>query len=203
MTGPLEIAANAAVGVAILLAGRNNIHTWWIGILGCSLFGVLFYQANLYADVVLQVFFVVSSAIGWYQWKKGAQGGAGAELPVTHARLASLLLIAPAGVAVTAAYGALLHYHTNAYAPFLDSAVLVFSVIAQFLMMQRRVENWPIWILVNTIAVPLYASRELYLTAALYGCYWVNAIVSWIWWRRLARAQIAYTVAQSIQAETS
>jgi nicotinamide mononucleotide transporter len=200
LTGPLEIAANAAVGVAILLAGRNNIHTWWIGILGCSLFGVLFYQSNLYADVVLQVFFVVSSAIGWYRWK---QGGAGAELPVTHARLASLLLIAPAGVAVTAAYGALLYYHTNAYAPFLDSAVLVFSVIAQFLMMQRRVENWPIWILVNTIAVPLYASRELYLTAALYGCYWVNAIVSWIWWRRLARAQIAYTVAQSIQTESS
>lgn len=200
MTGPLEIAANAAVGIAILLAGRNNIHTWWIGILGCSLFGVLFYQSNLYADVVLQVFFVVSSAIGWRQWRKG---GKGAELPVTSASLSTLLMIVPAGVAVTAAYGALLHYYTNAYAPFFDSAVLVFSVVAQFLMMQRRVENWAFWILVNTIAVPLYASRELYLTAVLYGCYWVNAIVSWIWWRRLARTQIAYTVPDIIQAEKS
>ncbi|MES2322221.1 MAG: nicotinamide riboside transporter PnuC [Pseudomonadota bacterium] len=200
MIGPLEIAANVAVGVAILLAGRNNIHTWWTGILGCSLFGVLFYQTNLYADVVLQVFFIVSSAVGWYQWKKGGKGD---ELPVTHASLATLLMIVPAGVAVTAGYGALLHFYTNAYAPFLDSAVLVFSIVAQFLMMQRRVENWPFWILVNTIAVPLYASRELYLTAVLYGCYWVNAIVSWIWWRRLARAQIAYTVPDITQAETS
>lgn len=184
MIGPLEIAANAATGIAIFLAGRNNIHTWWIGIIGCTLFGVLFYQTNLYADVMLQLFFVVSSAIGWRQWLKGNHG---AELPVTHAPLATLLWLAPVGLATTSAYGALLRYYTNAYAPFIDSAVLVFSVIAQLLMLQRRVENWPLWILVNTIAVPLYASRELYLTSFLYACYWVNAVVSWITWRRLAR----------------
>jgi nicotinamide mononucleotide transporter len=184
MIGPLEIAANAAVALAIFLAGRNNIHTWWIGIVGCGLFAVLFYQSNLYADVVLQVFFIISSAIGWRQWLKGHRGGV---LPVTHAKMSTLLLIVPVGIATTAAYGALLHYHTNAYAPFVDSAVLVFSVIAQLLMMQRRVENWPLWILVNSIAVPLYFSRELYLTSFLYVCYWINAVVSWVVWLRLAK----------------
>lgn len=185
MIGPLELCANVATAVAIFLAGRNNIHTWWTGILGCTLFGVLFYQSNLYADVALQVFFVISSAIGWRQWIKGAQGE---PLPITHARFQTLLLIVPLGALATAAYGALLHYYTNAYAPFIDSTVLVFSVVAQFLLMQRRVDNWPFWILVNSIAVPLYASRGLYLTSFLYGCYWINAVVSWIWWRRLARA---------------
>ena len=192
MIGPLEIGANIVTSVAIFLAGRNSIHTWWTGIVGCSLFGVLFYQSNLYADVALQLFFVISSAIGWWQWLKGAQGDT---LPITHARLATLLLILPAGAAATAGYGALLHYYTNAYAPFLDSTVLVFSVVAQFLMMQRRVDNWPFWILVNTIAVPLYFSRELYLTSFLYGCYWINAVVSWIWWRRLARAPLVVPAA--------
>jgi nicotinamide mononucleotide transporter len=72
-----------------------------------------------------------------------------------------------------------------------DSAVLVFSVIAQLLMMQRRIENWPVWLLVNTIAVPLYASRGLYLTAVLYAGFWVNAIVSWIGWRKLAARDAA------------
>lgn len=166
------------------MAGRNNIHTWWIGIIGCGLFAALFYQSNLYADVALQVFFIVSSAIGWRQWLRGNHGGV---LPVTHARMSTLVLIIPVGIAITAAYGALLHHYTDAYAPFVDSAVLVFSVIAQLLMMQRRVENWPLWILVNSIAVPLYASRELYLTAFLYGCYWINALVSWLVWRRLAK----------------
>lgn len=185
MSGALEIAANVGVGAAIVLAGRNSVHTWWTGILGCALFGVLFYQSTLYADVALQGFFIVSSAIGWIQWRRGDHG---AELPITHARLATLACIVPAGVAATAAYGALLHHYTNAYAPFIDSAVLVFSIVAQLLLMRRKVENWAFWILVNTVAVPLYASRGLYLTAFLYGCYWVNAIVSWLWWRRLARA---------------
>ena len=187
MIGPLEIGANVVTSVAIFLAGRNNIHTWWTGIFGCSLFAVLFYQSNLYADVVLQVFFIVSSAVGWWQWLKGAQGD---PLPITHAHLKTMLWIIPAGAAATAGYGALLHHYTNAYAPFLDSTVLVFSIVAQFLMMQRRVDNWPFWILVNTIAVPLYASRELYLTSFLYGCYWINAVVSWISWRRLARVPV-------------
>ncbi len=185
MTSPLEIAANVLTGLAIFLAGRNNIHTWWIGIIGCSLFALLFYQTNLYADVLLQGFFILSSAVGWLQWLKGHHGKV---LPITNAPLLKLALIVPAGVAITALYGALLHYYTNAYAPFLDSAVLVFSVVAQILLIQRKVENWPVWIVVNTIAVPLYASRELYLTAVLYGFYWVNAIVSWVVWRRQMQA---------------
>jgi len=185
---PLEVAANAFIAVSIVLAGRNSVHTWWSGIVGCSLFGLLFAQNRLYADVVLQVFFVATSLLGWRQW---LHGRAGAPLPVTHAGMRTLLWIVPAGLLAAAGYGALLHYHTDAYAPFADSAVLVFSVIAQLLMMRRKIENWPVWLLVNTIAVPLYASRGLYLTAVLYTGFWVNAVVSWIWWRRLAARDAA------------
>ncbi len=191
MTGPLEIAANVTTAVAIFLAGRNSIHTWWIGMIGCALFGLLFYRWNLYADVALQVFFIVSSVIGWRQWRKGDHGK---ELPVTTVALRSLLLIVPAGIAITAGYGTLLHAFTNAYAPFVDSAVLVFSIVAQLLLMQRRIENWPFWLLVNSIAVPLYASRGLYLTSFLYGCYWIHALVSWMQWRRLAQMPAAASV---------
>lgn len=184
MIGPLEIAANVATTVAIVLAGRNNVHTWWTGILGCGLFAALFFDAKLYADVVLQAFFIVSSMVGWWNWVRGREG---TPLPIASANFRALAWTIPLGVAATVGYGALLHHYTNAFAPFLDSAVLVFSIIAQLLLMQRRIENWPFWLLVNSIAVPLYFSRELYLTAFLYGCYWVNALVSWYWWRRLAR----------------
>lgn len=186
MTAPLEIAANAAATAAILLAGRNSIHTWWTGMVGCTLFAVLFFQSKLYADVVLQVFFVLSSIIGWRQWLRGAGGR---PLAVAPADFRSLAWTVPLGLAATAGYGALLHFWTDAYAPFADSAVLVFSVIAQLLLMGRRIENWPFWLAVNSIAVPLYASRGLYLTACLYAVYWVNAVVSWMWWRRLAPGQ--------------
>lgn len=185
MTSGLEIAANVVTTVSIVLAGRNNVHTWWTGIIGCVLFGVLFYQSQLYADVALQGFFVLTSAFGWWRWLHGAQGQ---PLAVSHAGLGLLLRCVLGGMAATLAYGAMLHAWTDAYAPFVDSAVLVFSVIAQLLLMQRKIETWAFWLLVNTIAVPLYASRGLHLTAILYAAYWVNALVSWWWWRRKAQA---------------
>jgi nicotinamide mononucleotide transporter len=180
---PLELAANAFTAVAIVLAGRNNVHTWWTGVVGCALFGLLFAQSRLYADVALQLFFVVTSLVGWWKWLRGREGKA---LPVTHAGMASMLWIVPLGIGATAAYGAMLHHFTNAYAPFPDSAVLVFSIIGQVLMMQRRVENWSFWLLVNTIATPLYFSRGLHLTAVLYAGFWINALVSWRSWHKLA-----------------
>ncbi len=181
MTG-LEIAANAVTTVSIVLAGRNNIHTWWTGIVGGVLFAVLFYQVNLYADVALQIFFLGTSALGWQQWLKGDRGQ---PLTVAKADFSKLAWTIPVAIVATIAYGAALHFFTKAYAPFVDSAVLVLSVIAQFLLMQRRIETWIFWLLVNSIAVPLYASRGLYLTSFLYATYWINALVSWAWWRRL------------------
>lgn len=184
MFGPLELGANLFTAAAIFLAGRNNVHTWWCGIIGCSLFALLFYQANLYADVLLQLFFIVTSVLGWWKWVRGAHGD---PLPISHANFSSLLWTVPVGIAATAAYGALLHFHTDAYAPFVDSAVLVFSVIGQILLIQRRIENWAFWLLVNSIGTPLYFSRGLYLTAALYAAFWINALASWMWWQKLAR----------------
>lgn len=180
MVSPLEIAANGVMTASIVLAGRNNVHSWWLGIVGCVLFALLFYQVNLYADVMLQVFFIVTSALGWLQWLRGAGGQ---PLPISRARWQSLGWMVPAGLVATLLYGSLLRAFTNAYAPFIDSAVLVFSVIAQFLLMQRRLETWLFWLLVNAISVPLYASRELTLTSVLYAAYFINALVSWCWWR--------------------
>jgi nicotinamide mononucleotide transporter len=61
----------------------NNVHTWWTGIVGCVLFGWVFFGAKLYADVTLQLFFIITSALGWWQWTRGERGS---ELPVRRTR---------------------------------------------------------------------------------------------------------------------
>jgi len=184
----MEVLANVLATASILLAGRNSVHTWWTGIIGCALFAVVFWTARLYADVVLQTFFVGASIVGWWYWCKPVDR---AEKDIAHTSTRALVWIAASAIIATCIYGTLLHRFTDAYAPFADSSVLAISVLAQLLLMRRRIETWPAWLLVNTIAVPLYASRGLTLTALLYSAYWINALIAWRHWLRLSRPESA------------
>ncbi|MDG9782056.1 nicotinamide riboside transporter PnuC [Metapseudomonas otitidis] len=188
MPSTLELVADLVNLIAVLLAARNSVHTWSSGILGCVLFGWLFFESQLYADVTLQGFFIVTSALGWWAWLRG---NAGTQLPVSRTAPGTLAWMAALAVVVALAYGALLYHFTDAYAPLVDSLVLTFSVLAQLLLMRRRLENWYAWLLVNTLAVPLYASRELYLTAGLYTLFWCNAWYGLYRWRRELREAAA------------
>jgi nicotinamide mononucleotide transporter len=183
---PLELAANIMTAICIFLAGRNSVHTWWTGIISSILFGVLFYTSQLYADATLQVFFIVTGAIGWYGWSKTSNAE---PLPISSSTAKTLVGMLGIAVVTAALYGWLLHSFTNAYAPWIDSTVLTFSVVAQLLLMRRSVQNWHVWVLVNTLSVPLFWSRELYLTSILYGFFWVNAIVSLVHWKKLMKVQ--------------
>jgi len=185
MTSRWEIAANAVNTTSILLATLNSAHTWWTGIIGCILFGWVFLQAQLYADATLQVFFILTSAIGWWGWLRGA---AGTPLPVTRTSLRAIAAYLAIAVVVALGYGQLLHSYTDAHAPLADSAVLTSSVVGQLLLMARRYESWWFWLAANSIAVPMFLMRGLDVTAILYAALWVNAIVALFRWRRLVVA---------------
>jgi nicotinamide mononucleotide transporter len=183
---PIEIAANLVTALSIFLAARNSLHTWWTGIIGCLLFINVFYQANLYADATLQIFFIGTSLWGWWYWFNRQQV---VPKPIQKTGWSSLLWMSLAALLVTILYGSSLHFWTDAYAPFIDSAVLAFSVMAQLLLMQRRLETWWIWLIVNSLSVPLFASRGLHLTAVLYTAYWFNAWYGLWHWRKLWQTQ--------------
>lgn len=194
----LEITANSVNLVAIALATRNSIHTWWTGILGCALFGWLFFTSQLYADVTLQGFFIVTSALGWWHWLH--HRGTRAQRPITRTAKAELAVTVPLGALAALGYGWLLHRFTNAYAPFLDSAVLALSVAAQLLLMRRKVETWIFWFIANTLTVALFTSRELWITAFFYALFWVNAPIGFLRWLRELRGGSS---APSATAETT
>lgn len=182
---PLEISANIFNLISVFLANRNNIHTWWTGIIGTVLFAFLFYEVKLYADVTLQLFFISTSIYAWWNWLHG--GGDKQELPISRVKFKTLLVYLFISVAVLIGYGTLLFRFTDASYPYIDSVVLVFSVLAQLLLMARKLEHWIVWILVDLIAVPLFASKELYLTALIYSAFLINAVFGLINWIRIYR----------------
>jgi len=179
----LEIGANAVNALSILLAARNSVHTWWTGIIGCALFGAVFFLSRLYADTLLQLIFIGTSAIGWWQWQ--VAGPAKRGLPVTRAAWPALAWVMLAATLVAAGYGYVLWRFTDAYAPFIDSLVLTLSVAAQLLLVRRKYESWWFWLIVNTMSVALLGARGLWLTAGLYAAFWVNAVIALVRWRRL------------------
>jgi nicotinamide mononucleotide transporter len=180
----LEIVANAVMALSIWLAARNSVHTWPTGIAGCALFCLVFVRNRLYADATLQLFFIATSLIGWWQWRHPASAANARERPITKVRPSTMTWMTLGAAAVTFAYGGLLHRFTNAYLPYVDSSVLALSVIAQYLLMQRKLETWPFWLAVNTISVALFFSRGLLVTATLYAAYWVNAWYGWWRWKK-------------------
>jgi len=183
---PLEIAANLFNLISVFLANRKRVSTWWTGIIGTILFAVLFFQVKLYADFTLQFFFIATSCLGWWNWLRG--GAEKDELPITRTNPFRLALDLFVALVVLVGYGYLLSKYTDASFPFVDSIVLVFSVLAQLLLMERKLENWLFWILVDAIAIPLFVWKELYLTAAIYAAFLINAVLGFRNWHKIYRS---------------
>ena len=185
---PLELAANFFTVVCIVLAGRNSIHTWWTGIVGAILYGIMFFNVQLYADATLQVFFIVTGLLGWLGWNANKiLYKVDAPTPITDVNTKTLVIMLTIAVITAAVYGSLLHAFTDAYAPWIDSSVLTLSAVAQLLLMARNRQTWHVWLLVNTLSVPLFWSRELYLTSIMYGFFWCNAVYSYFHWKWLMK----------------
>ena len=207
---PLEVAANVFNLLSVWFSARNSVHTWWSGIVGCGLYAVMFVGVRLYADVTLQVFFIGSCVVGWWHWQRGGtkdgagvamgdgvsrieNAGAGtstlgplsADLPITRVAPSTALAFAGLAALAAAGYGSLLHGFTDAANPFIDSTVLALSILAQLLMVARKIETWPVWFVVDCIAVPLYASKGLWVTAAVYAFFLVLVVMGWMRWSKL------------------
>lgn len=189
-TTPLEWACNIVTLICIILAGQNSVHTWWTGIVGCILFGVLFYQYGLYADTVLQIFFVVTSILGWSHWAS-TKGKPAAPLKM-HIPGSTIGIVVAVSVLAYTSYVYMLSTYTDASLPEADTAVLVLSVIGQILLMRRYVHAWPVWLAVNTIAVPLFFYKELYITTIMYAFFLMHAIYAWYHWYKLYIEQEKY-----------
>ena len=178
---PLETVA-AATGVAcVWLAARNAVWNFPVGIVSCGLYLLVFREARLYSDAGLQVAFIALNLYGWRQWQRR---GTAAALPITGtgARLWASLLTVAALYAAGAGY--LFARYTNAALPYYDSATTAVSLVAQYLLSRRKIENWLLWLAVDVVYVGLYWQRGLVLTSALYAFFLGLAAYGYWQWRR-------------------
>ena len=178
----LELFGAILGALSVYLSVRQNIWSWPTAIINVTVYAVVFYHAKLYADAGLQVVYAVLSIYGWYEWLHGGEHRTALRVTRTSPRLGAVLT----GIALvgSAALGTLLSRTTDAALPFMDSFLSSTSLVAQWMMTRKKLENWLVWIGVDVLYVGVFIYRHLYITAALYAVFLALAVRGYVDWRR-------------------
>jgi nicotinamide mononucleotide transporter len=188
--------------VAVALSSLANVWSWPLGIINVTLSFFLFFQVQLYPDMFLQIFFFITNVMGWWRWThpKKFEEDRKHELKVSSCTPKDLMIIVATGVVGTAGFGLFagnlhelmpqLFTQPSAF-PFVDSFITVMSIIATYYMIQKKIESWLIWLLIDVIATYLYYVRDIKLYSFLYFIYCLIAIFGYFNWTREKKSYTA------------
>ncbi len=183
----LELVAFVLAIAMVVFNMRVNPLGWPLAIASSALYFLLFWNSKLYGDASLQVFFVVLAFWGWWQWLRGTTDD-GSALRVRelgpHQRWQLLVVLAVTWPAT----GLFLKTYTDTDVPWWDAFPTAASLIGQWLLGRKYIENWLVWVVVNVVSVALFAYKGLWLTVILYGIFIVMSVFGWRAWRRLQHA---------------
>lgn len=174
--------------LCVILLVRQNIWTWAMGIIYVLISFVIFWQAKLYADFILHIFFLALNIYGWYYWVKGHPRDK-EEVPVTNAsfkQIGTILLVSIGGIVLC---GWLLENYTDAALPYWDSATSILSLAGMWLTAKKKIENWHIWLLVDVLATGIYFYKEIYFYFILYLIYIGLAVAGYLAWKKTMQTQ--------------
>ena len=181
----MSVSEAVAVLLAVaylILAIRQNIWCWAAAFASTSIYLVLMYQAQLYMESALQVFYLGMAIYGWSQWRGGQ--GSGHSLPVSCWRPVRHLVVIISVILATLISGRLLTDYSAAALPYADSFTTWGAIVATFMVARKILENWWYWFVIDSVSIYLYINRELYLTALLFAGYLVLIIIGYLSWRK-------------------
>lgn len=178
---PLEVVAVLFGVLSVWLSTRQHIASWPTALVNTSLYFVILGREQFYANAGLQLFYFGLSCYGWYQWKFG--GAAHTGVVVTRTPRALAVTLVAVGVSAAALIAFVLLRFTDTAAPWLDAGTTATSLVAQWMMTKKLLENWLVWTVVNVVYIGMYLTQGLALTAVLYVAFLVLAILGFRSWR--------------------
>ncbi|HOY33316.1 MAG TPA: nicotinamide riboside transporter PnuC [Bacteroidales bacterium] len=185
----IELTA-AILGIAgVYLTTRQNILCWPVGLVNVILSMYVFFTEKLYADVVLQIFYVAMTLYGWYNWIFGGQKKF--ELQVRKIRPKEFVIMFVAGFCLAFVTAYLFATYTDAAYPYWDSMLTVWGIIATYAMGKKIIDHWTMWIVIDINCTVLYFIKELYAFAPLYFIFTLLAVYGYFTWKKDLKKQAA------------
>ncbi len=169
--------------ICVYFNTKQNVWGWPVAMVSVAVYGYIFYQSKLYADMGLQVFFFVLCTYGLYEWlSKSADNQ-----PIRPSWSSWLVNIAAfaSTIVLTAILYFILTKYTDSDLAFFDSLTTAISIVAQFLLARKKIENWLYWIVADVIYVGVYFYKGLMLTSILYFLFIALAGYGLVEWKRM------------------
>ena len=162
----LEWSAVVVSILGIWLMTQRRMLAWPVGLASVGLYALVFFEARLYSDTLLQIAFAAFLFYGWIDWhRQDKPDGRVVIAPLSFNECARDLGL---GMAFGLALGAAMHSYTDAALPWLDAMLAALSLVAQWWQARRHVATWWLWIVVDVVYVGMYAVKSLHVTAGLY-----------------------------------
>ena len=186
-----EIVAVLASLTYVILATREHRGCWPAAMLGSTIYVIVFFQYQLYMDSALNIFYVVMAIYGWLMWKNSQTeidfvAAASKEKTnikkwrgIKHINAIAIIIL------LSAFSGFYLDNYTDAAYPYLDSLTTWSSFLATWMVVNKILETWLYWIVIDAASIYLYINKELYFTALLFGLYVIIATYGYLHWKKL------------------
>lgn len=189
----LEIIGTIIGLIYLWLEYHASIYLWVASIAMPIVYTFIFFDAGLYADMGINIYYVLASIYGFvcWKWAIGRKSGKNSlkKLKISHTPCRLAMPLSIISIALTFAIAYILIAFTDSNVPWCDSITTSLSVVAMWLMARKYIEQWWVWIVVDAISAALYIYKELYFTAGLYALYAVIAYFGYKKWKELMTAQ--------------
>jgi nicotinamide mononucleotide transporter len=177
-----EIVAVVSALVYVILASKGSKWCFLFGLISSAIYVYITFKLNFLFDVGINAYYVIMSFYGWFSWSKQTNSGS---VMATRVPAKKLLIYIISGFVVCILLAYFADKFSSAELPYLDAFTTVFAIIATYMVVQRQIENWLIWVVVDSVAAGMYFHKELYFTALLFFIYTIVAIFGYFKWKKL------------------
>jgi nicotinamide mononucleotide transporter len=188
----LELAGTVFAIIYLFLSVRENIWLWPVGFLASSLYLVVFFQSHLYADMSLQGYYLVVSVYGWFHWMGRRKGPHLPEtnIPTVSIHLDQWIKYLSMVLVLTIVFYFMLRFLPayinlpDSELPLGDAFTTAGGIVATWMLAQKILENWLVWIVINGFSLGMYVYKELYITVFLFIIYTGMSVVGYYNWKK-------------------
>ncbi len=168
--------------ISVYFAARESVWSWPTGIISVVVYTVFYFQITLYASMYLQFFFFASCIYGWYEWMFGGENKTKLKITKISSRHAWILFLL--FVILSFAFGYIFDGYSDDHIPYMDALVTSLSVVAQWMLNKKIIENWLVWIVADAAYAAVHLYMENYPSAFLYIGYLFFATAGYILWKK-------------------